>query len=168
MVIAILLHLITAIAMGLLAYFKISSIGAYVAIIAVCLTFVRPAIRMHEYVAERLARISVKVKFPREDVVQLLSQVNNVQTALHNIQNHFSTDSEYSTISKLNNQIKQLQEEIRELRLSLKSLEKENQNQHDNLSRTATDAIAQLSEDGRFLNQMREIISFVKKNYVNS
>ncbi len=94
--------------------------------------------------------------------------MKQVETNISAIQSHFDLENSYSTISKLNAQISDLQEEIRELRLSLKAFEKENQNQHDNLSRKTIDAIAQLSEDGRFLNQIREIITFVKKNYVSA
>jgi hypothetical protein len=167
LIVAISLHLLSALGMYLIAYLKVTNIGYIGAIFAVLLTFARPGVRMHEFVIQRLSFIGEKVKYPREDVVKLLSKYNEVLLDIEKIKNDLNPENSYSLISKLNIQISELQIDLRELRIAVKGLEKDNQRQHDELAGRTTDAIAQLSEDGRFLNQVREIIKFMKKTYYN-
>jgi len=44
----------------------------------------------------------------------------------------------------------------------LENLKVENQSAHDTLSKEARQAIAKITEDGQFLENVREIIRFVK------
>ncbi len=56
-----------------------------------------------------------------------------------------------------------LRYDLTQLAAALKSLKNTNQTQHKQLSKDSLRAIAQITEDGEFLNHVREIIRFFKK-----
>ena len=63
---AVLLHVCTAIALYLLAYFQITAIGYWASVATLLLTLFRPLQRADEHLAHRLSTISQQIRYPRE------------------------------------------------------------------------------------------------------
>jgi hypothetical protein len=161
--VAIILHIISAIALALLAYFDLSSLGYISAIAALLLTVLRPAIRMYEYVAARLNLIRHEIQYPREDVAELRAKFYDWENRLNNLEYQLNTSERDSFAAKQERSTTSLDEEMKQLRANLEKLRAKNDSDHDQLGRKAEGVIAKLSEDAQFLNQVRDIIKFFKQ-----
>ena len=71
LIVAIALHLLSAAGLYALAATGISIIGYISSGAALLLTVLRPAVRIYEYLATRLAMIRQELTYPREDVWEL-------------------------------------------------------------------------------------------------
>ncbi len=161
--IAIILHLVSALILALLAYFDITSMGYISAVAALLLTVLRPAIRMHEYIAARLNLITQEMKYPREDIAELRAKFYEWESRLNTVEyqlNIGERDSFAGTQTRLSSS---LEKEMKDLRANLEKLRAKNDSDHEQLGRKAENVIAKLSEDAQFLNQAREIIKFFKQ-----
>jgi cell division protein FtsB len=161
-IIAITLHLISAVVLYLLAFSGISIVGYVTSAAALLLTFLRPAVRAYQYLATRLTMIRQQIKYPREDVVELRGRVKSLEGQVSKLQQQLDLNNPKSFARE---QQKQAVETKQELRLLSKSLEQfigVNECEHQQLSRQSQNAIAQLTEDSQFLGHVREIIRFFK------
>ncbi|TAH22193.1 MAG: hypothetical protein EAZ08_01680 [Cytophagales bacterium] len=161
--VAIASHLLSALVLVLLSYFGITDLGYITAAAALLLTVLRPAIRMHEYVAERLNLITQEMKYPREDIAELRAKFYEWESRLNNAEyqlNSSERDSYAATQARISSS---LEKEIQELKSKLEKLRVKNESEHDQLERKSENVIAKLSEDAQFLNQVREIIKFFKQ-----
>lgn len=68
-----------------------------------------------------------------------------------------------SFLSKQQQQWEKTRKELTRLAVTIEDLRTTNQSQHNQLAREAEKAIYQLSTDGQFLNNVREIIRFFKE-----
>lgn len=161
--IAIMLHIISTIVLSLLSYFEISQIGYIASIIALLLTFLRPSIRLYEYISYRLSSILKEVKYPREDVVVLESKVIKLEKVVKQLMNLLDHENPNSYRFKQEQTEQFIQEELINFKKTIQTLKVTNQSEHQLLSKKSEEAIAQLSEDSQFLNHAREIIRFFKK-----
>lgn len=160
--VAIGLHLLTAAVLFGLAYFHIVALGYLAAVAALALTFARPAARAYEHLAERLRRMQHQVHYPREDVVELRNRVQELETQLKAINTMLDASETDSWAYSLAQQQAAVQRQLDRLDSLLAELSRSNAREHEALTRQTTQEIAKLSEDARFLNQVRELIRFVR------
>ncbi len=161
-VMAVLLHLASAIGLYALAATGVSVVGYIGCGAALLLTGLRPAIRAYEYVVSRLGSISREIKFPREDVLKLRGRVKHLEESVKHLQKHLNPKEADSWAAGQQKLLQALQEDVNTLRVTLENLRVQNQSEHDRLSHDAQHAIAQMSEDGQVLEHVREIIRFFK------
>ncbi len=156
--IALGLHLISAIALYSLAHFEISVVGYFGAGATLLLTLLRPAIRAYEFISDRLATLRQEVSFPREDVISLQNKVTEIEGLLQYFQETQTTRSDTHE-QDLQTHAQQLQH----LKDGLTNLTTANDAAHLKLAEETRHAVAQLTEDGKFINNIVEIIRFIKK-----
>lgn len=157
------LHLVSAIALYLLAAFGVSAIGYIGSVAALLLTLLRPAIRTYEYIATRLFAIQREFTHPRQDIVELRDRVNQISQQVESLQQQLNTNNPNSWAATQQRQLQATRNDLTNLGSALETLRTHNQSEHERLSQDAQNAIAQLSEDSRFLGNVREIIRFIKE-----
>lgn len=164
---ALTLHVVSAIALYWIAIAGVSPVGFVAAVVALLLTALRPGIRLYEYLAHQLRQIGREVRYPREDVVELLRRVSDLEDMLNlkketswaMVQVKAAQDNE-----AFSHQLKaDTATSIQQLTTSLDQLRTENMVDHQRLGTEYRQALAQVTEDRRFLEHIREIIRFVKK-----
>lgn len=161
--VAIGLHLLTAGVLFALAYFHFIAVGYPAAVAALALTFARPAERAYEHLRERLSLLQHQVRYPREDVLELRDRVTQLETRLKEIQTSLDPTEADSWAATLTQQHASTERHLDRLDSRLEELTRANAREHEALARQTTQEIAKLSEDARFLNQVRELIRFVKQ-----
>ena len=162
--VAIALHLFSAIALYGLAAAGISAIGYLSSAAALLLTVLRPAIRGYQYLAQRLTSIRRQFLYPREDIVELRSRFAQLESTVRDLTDRLSSDNPNSWVAFQNREQEAIRRQLTTLSASLQSLQATNQAEHTALARNAESAIAQLTDDGQFLNHVREIIRFFKES----
>lgn len=160
--VAIALHILSTLGLYTLAATGISAVGYISSGAALLLTVLRPAIRLYEYLATRLAMIRQEFKYPREDVYQLRDRVMILEQNIDQIQPQLDPENEHSWVAKQNRNWEQTRKDVARLGASLDQLEAQNEAEHKRLAREAQQAIAQLTTDSQFLDHVREIIRFFK------
>lgn len=160
--IAIGLHLISALILYLLAVTGISAIGYIGSAVALLLTFLRPIVRAYRYLVSRLATIQHEIRYPREDVVTLRGDLHQLTNQVKTLEAQLDTTDKRSWAAQQEANLNDINRTLNQVRSALDNLRAENQTDHRRLAREAEQALAQISEDGRFLNHVREIIRFVK------
>jgi hypothetical protein len=160
--VALLLHVLSAVALYLLALWQVSAIGYLGSVAALLLTVLRPSIRTYQFLARRLAMIQTGFKYPQEDVVELRGEVVQLQTTVEEISRRLDENDPTSWISGQQRQWESLRQDLTHIASSQEEFKAINQSEHARLLRESQQAIAQLSEDSQFLNQVRELIRFVK------
>jgi len=160
--VAIALHILSAIGLYTLAATGISAVGYISSGAALLLTALRPAIRLYEYLAARLAMIRREFKYPREDVYQLRDRITNLEQDIRQIQPQLDPQNKQSWVAMQNRNWEESRKDVARLRASFDQLEAQNEAEHRRLAREAQQAIAQLTTDSQFLDHVREIIRFFK------
>ncbi|MEG4056650.1 MULTISPECIES: hypothetical protein [unclassified Microcoleus] len=161
---AIALHLFSAIALYALAAAGISAVGYLSSGAALLLTVLRPAIRGYQYLAQRLTTIRSQFLYPREDIVELRSRFAGLESTVRNLSDQLNSDDPNSWAAVQNREREAIRRQLTTLSASLQSFQATNQAEHTKLARDAESAIAQLTDDGQFLNHVREIIRFFKES----
>lgn len=159
---ALALHLISAIGLYILAIAGISAVGYFGSGAALLLTILRPAVRGYEYLAARLAMIREQVKYPREDIVEVRNRLADIESNVKVLQDQLNSEDPSSWATSQQRYLEATRNDLTRIAASLEELRATNQAEHERLTREAQRAIAQLSEDGQFLDHVREIIRFFK------
>ena len=162
LVVAIALHLLSALGIYTLAAIGVSAIGYFAAAATLLLTGLRPVIRAYQYLVVRLNMIRRQIKYPREDVLQLQSRVSHIETTVKSLQAQLDINKPRSWAASVQQDLQANQQKVNRLQALLEQLEAKNTVEHERLSQEARSTIAQLTEDSQFLSQVREIIRFVK------
>ena len=162
--IAIVLHILSTVGLYTLAATGISVVGYVSSGAALLLTFLRPAIRAYEYLAARLAMIRQEIKYPREDVMELRQRFQFLEANVANIERQINPQDNNSLVARLQEDNQQARQDLAKLKAQLEQLQAKNELAHEELSREASQAISQLTEDSQFLGNVREIIRFIKKS----
>lgn len=160
--IAIGLHIGTALGLYLLAYFHITSIGYIAALAALGLTLFRPLQRGYEHLSYKLRTLSDQIHYPREDVAELREQVLTLEEQVKHLQAILNIEEKDSWAYSQVKTIIALQTALERVEMELQEAIKDNNKAHEQLTRQSALQIAKLSEDAQFLNQVRELIRFVK------
>jgi hypothetical protein len=159
---ALALHVISAIALYVLASSGIGTIGYVGAIAALLLTILRPAISAYEYISQRLSAIYQQIDYPREDVMELRQRFANLEESVRQINEQLSSENPYSWVTKYAQFSEETRKDLSRLGANLEDLRATNERDHERLVRESRQAIAQLSTDSQFLEHVREIIRFFK------
>lgn len=160
--VAIALHLLSAIGLYTLSATGITPIGYISAGAALLLTALRPAIAAYGYFMTRLSIIQGAITYPREDVVTLRGQVTELEITTKHLQDQLDQEQPHSWAATQQVQWDELRRDLARLATGLEELKATNLAEHHQLSREAQQAIAQLSADSQFLDNVREIIRFFK------
>ncbi len=159
LMVALVLHIISALAFYLLAWLEVSGLGYWASAAALLLTLLRPLIRLHEFIMYKLENIRGKIHYPREDVNILRSKVDEI----HHLVQRFDASQNDSEYSQLLHRIERIEKRIEKQQTAINNERQDNQQAHEQLKRGAEEAIGKLSEDARFLNQVRELLRFIKQ-----
>ncbi|MEL4894522.1 hypothetical protein [Crocosphaera sp. Alani8] len=162
LVVAIALHLLSGLGLYELAAFGISPVGYISCFATLLLTGLRPAVRGYQYLAYRLSTIQQEIKYPREDILELRNRFTKLEEELNSLQTKFNSSDPNSWINKQQNNWEITRQEVITIGAQLDKFEAKNTLEHQEISREATKAISQLTEDSNFLHQVREIIRFIK------
>ncbi|MEG4804813.1 hypothetical protein QUB63_29650 [Microcoleus sp. ARI1-B5] len=164
LLVAIALHLFSAIALYALSATGISAVGYLSSGAALLLTLLRPAIRGYQYLAQRLTTIRRQFLHPREDIVELRTRFAELESTVRNLAAQLNSDDPNSWAAVQERDREAIRRELTKVAASLEYLRSTNQAEHTKLARDAESAIAQLTSDGQFLNHVREIIRFFKES----
>jgi hypothetical protein len=159
---AIALHILSAAGLYALAATGISAIGYVSAGAALLFTAVRPAIAFYKYLVRRLRHISQEFSYPHEDIVELRHRVIHLEEMTQHFDHQLDAEKPDSFATHLRQEADALRRDLSRLATAYEDLKATNQAEHDRLSREAKNAIAQLSADSQFLDNVREIIRFFK------
>lgn len=159
---AIGLHLISAMALYILAVTGISAVGYISSGAALLLTLLRPAISAYEYLYARLRMIRQAFTYPREDILELRNRFYEIEQKVKSLEDQLNPEQPYSLVANNQRFSEETRRELARILANLEELRATNQTEHERLSREAKNAIAQLSTDGQFLDNVREIIRFFK------
>ncbi len=162
LIIALALHLISAIALYFIAANGVGTVGYIGAIAALLLTVLRPAISAYEYISQKLNDILQEINYPREDVMELRQRFARLEESIRVISEQLDSENSYSWVAKNAQFADETRKDLSRLGASIESLRACNALEHERLSRESQQAIAQLSTDGQFLDHVREIIRFFK------
>lgn len=157
------LHVLTAAGLCTLAYCHVVPLGYTAALAALALTGIRPAQRAYEHLTIRLRNLGQQIRYPREDVAELRTRVSAVERTLQELVDRLDTDREGSWASHQHLTVAALRQTLDRLDGRVEELTRQNARDHEALARQTTLEIAKLSEDARLLNQVRELIRFVKE-----
>lgn len=163
LLVAISLHVLSAIGLYTLAITGISAVGYISSGAALLLTVLRPAIRAYKYLAMRLAMIRNEFLYPREDIWELRRRFNELELKVTQIAEQLNPEYPTSWVASQQRQLEAMQTELTRLVAAMENQRATNQAEHIQLAREAQNAISQLSTDGQFLNHAREIIRFFKE-----
>lgn len=156
------LHLFSAIGLYTLAITGISAVGYVSSGAALLLTALRPAVRTYKYFAARLAMIRQQFKYPREDIVELRSRFIRLEETVKRLEEQLNPQYPNSWVATQQRQWEAIRNDLTRVATAQQELRVTNQAEHERLSRDARQAIAQLTTDGQFLDNVREIIRFFK------
>lgn len=159
---AVALHTISAAGLYWLAAAGISAIGYLGAAAALLLTGLRPAIAGYAYLSERLAAIGQAVRYPREDVLSLRSDLREALGRLQDVERALNPEEAGSLAARHEAALAELRQRCEQLRLALDALQASNASEHARLSREAEQAVARISADGQVLDHVRELVRFFK------
>ncbi|PSB04446.1 hypothetical protein C7B64_03920 [Merismopedia glauca CCAP 1448/3] len=162
LVVAITLHLLSAIGLYGLAITGISVVGYISSGAALLLTVLRPAVRTYEYLAVRLAAIRQEFKYPREDIMELRDRFSSLENSLKSLENQLNPEISDSWVAIQQRYWEENRQQIAHVGASLAEVRATNNLEHEKLSREARNAIAQITDDGQFLEHVREILRFFK------
>lgn len=162
LLVALALHLFSAIGLYTLAATGISAVGYIGSGAALLLTGLRPAISAYEFLYARLVMIRQEWKYPREDIVELRSRFHTVEATVQRLEEQLNPEQPFSLAANQQTYLEETRKELARIAASVEKLRATNQNEHERLATEARQAIAQLSTDGQFLDHVREIIRFFK------
>ncbi|UOQ50888.1 hypothetical protein [Hymenobacter cellulosivorans] len=159
---AIALHLLSALTLYLLAYYQLTVVGYAASAAALLLTFARPAQRAYEHLSRRLQAMTRHIHYPREDVVELRTRIQDLEAQLGEVRAALNVAQPGSWAHDQAQGQATLRLQLDRLDGRLEELTRQNSRDHEALARQIATDIARLSEDAQFLNQVRELIRFFK------
>lgn len=164
---AVLLHLVSAVGLYLVAHFQVSVVGYYGCGAAILLTFLRPAMRMYQYISERLSNIRFEVKYPRDDVYEVSNRVANVEVRLEQLTYLLNQEDKESWISTHSNLVGKHQNELKSLQKRIEDIREMIQTENERVLKETQKAVAQVNQEGKFVDKfvenLVEIVRFIKR-----
>jgi hypothetical protein len=158
LVVAIGLHLVTAFGLYWLAITGVTSLGYWGSVGVLLLTLLRPAVSTYEYLADRLGAMKQQFTYPRNDINELRDQLAHIESQL----DFLNRDEKNSWINQQEYRWEGMQGELAKVSASIAELKATNDLEHQRMSQDAKQAISQITVDGKFLEQARELVRFIK------
>lgn len=163
LLVALGLHLFSAAAFFGLAVSGVSEAVGYTAAgLALLLTGLRPAVRFHEYLTARLGNMKEAIRYPREDVLLIESRLSQTESELARLSAMLNSEDASSFISKKEKESAYLKSELHRLKTDLANFKVENDSAHQQIERKSENSLTRISEDAKFLGQVRDILRFIK------
>ena len=163
LIVAVFLHILSAIGLYFLAKTGVSVVGYVGAAFALALTALRPSVRMYEYISYRLTNMSQRIKYPREDINKVTSDLEQLKYEVSVLNEKLDQENSNSWINRKDNEIQELRESMRQIRQNFETLNVQMNSNHQALVKQTENKIASLSEDAQFLNQARQLVRFIKE-----
>lgn len=163
LVLAIVLHLVSAAGFYLLAHLGWYSLGYLAAGAALLAMGLRPAGRAYEYLADRLASIGREVRYPRDDVLELRNRAEDLERRLAAAEERLDIQKAESWAATIEARLAAGAAELERLRAAVEDARRANDDEHRRLARDAEAAAARMAEDARVLNHVRELVRFFKE-----
>jgi hypothetical protein len=163
LIVAIGLHLVTAIGLYWLAINGITALGYWSSVGVLLLTLLRPAISTYEYLATRLSAMQNQFIYPREDILELRDRFEQLEYRVTQLTNQLDPNEDTSWLSQQNHRWETNRQEISKLTVAISDLKASNESDHQRLAQEARQAISQITVDGQFLEHARELIRFFKE-----
>jgi hypothetical protein len=162
LIIAIALHLFSAIGLYYLAANGITPLGYISSGAALLLTFLRPAVSTYEYLAQQLMSMRQQFTYPREDIIELRSRFDEIERQVKYLDERLDVSDEESWISQQQQRWVENREELSQIKATVAEFKATNELAHQQLSQEAKQAISQITVDGQFLDRARDLIRFIK------
>ncbi len=163
LIVAIGLHLGTAIGLYWLAVSGITALGYWSSVGVLLLTLLRPAISTYEYLAIRLTAMQQEFAYPRADILELRDRFQQLEYLVTQLSNKLDPDDDTSWLSEQNYRWETNREEVAKITVSIANLKATNESEHLRLTQEARQAISQITVDGQFLDRARELVRFFKE-----
>lgn len=177
LIIAIILHIVSAVGLYLVAALEISSVGYVGAVAAILLTFLRPAVNYYEYLQGHLANIRQEFRYPREDVQELLAKVTAMEDKMNELDHLLSLDNEHKNVSwrqevekahqKFVENIEDLKKKMKENEVKAESqvrkVDEKLEGKIEKVKQDSLVSVEKLTTDSKILDSVREIASFIKQ-----
>lgn len=165
LVVAISLHILSAIGLYLLApYMNVSAMGHLGAFAALLLTILRPSVRFYEYINQKLSTIKQEFRYPREDMYELLNKVDDIKVRLEAVEFDLSDDPDHNSWKKqVNNASDDMNIKLNEQDIKLTNLKTNYDTEFENVRSENQDKFAKITADSKVLDSVREIAGFLKQ-----
>lgn len=175
LILAVVLHIVSAVGLYFVASLGVSKIGYFAAALAIGLTFLRPIVRFYDYLRRRLDNIKQEFRYPREDLQTLLNRTEHLEGILDDREHaqswRNSVIREFHMVAKQLEHIQKNHDKLREehktdIQNIVAELEKIHQNllaQIDKVSKTHDFQLEKLTTDSKVLDAVRELAKFVGK-----
>jgi hypothetical protein len=162
LIVAIGLHLGTAIGLYWLAISGVTPIGYLSSGAVLLLTFLRPAISTYTYLASRLTDLRQQFTYPRIDILELRDRFQQLEDRVRELTSQLDPNDDTSWLNHQNHRWDTNRADLSKLTVSIADLKASNELDHQRLAQEAKQAIAQITVDGQFLEHARELIRFFK------
>lgn len=162
LIVAIGLHLGTALGLYWLAINGITSLGYWSSVGVLLLTLLRPAISTYEYLATRLNAMQEQFAYPRADILELRGRFQQLEDRVTQLTSQLDPYDDNSWLNQQNYRWENNREELSKITVSMADLKASNELEHRRLAQEAKQAISQITVDGQFLEHARELIRFFK------
>ncbi|AFY94589.1 hypothetical protein [Chamaesiphon minutus] len=162
LIVAIGLHLGTAIGLYWLAISGVTPLGYWSSVGVLLLTLLRPAISTYEYLAARLSGMQQQFTYPRNDIIELRDRFYTLEERVTQLTDKLNPNEDDSWLSQQNQRWDTNRQEISKLTVAIADLRASNELEHQRLAQEAKQAISQITVDGQFLEHARELIRFFK------
>lgn len=162
LIVAISLHLGTALGLYWLAINGITSLGYWSSVGVLLLTLLRPAISTYEYLAARLNAMQEQFAYPRADILELRGRFQQLEDRVTQLTSQLDPYDDNSWLNQQNYRWDNNREELSKITVSMADLKASNELDHQRLAQEAKQAISQITVDGQFLEHARELIRFFK------
>ncbi|MCS6960761.1 MAG: hypothetical protein RMK91_12020 [Pseudanabaenaceae cyanobacterium SKYGB_i_bin29] len=160
--IALSLHFISALFFYLIARYGGGQLGYWGAGGALLLTFLRPIVSAYEYLTQRLTEIGQRVRYPREDVVELRYRLSQLEQIVGGLQREFNQENPDAWVVKQQEFMEETRRQLILINDKLERMEILHTQEIDRVRQESKQAISQLTVDSQFLEHVREIIRFFK------
>jgi hypothetical protein len=162
LIVAIGLHLGTALGLYWLAINGITSLGYWSSVGVLLLTLLRPAISTYEYLAARLTGMQEQFAYPRADILELRGRFQQLEDRVTQLTSQLDPYDDNSWLNQQNYRWDNNREELSKITVSIANMKASNELEHQRLAQEAKQAISQITVDGQFLEHARELIRFFK------
>lgn len=172
---AVLLHVLSSVGLFYLAYTGVSMIGYYTATLSILLTFLRPSIRLYEYIHKRLNSISEEFRYPREDIEKVLNDLSWLMDRVKYLENELNNEegsgSWRLSVEKFQSKTK---ENIQKMEDLVHQIRREDKNRIDEVKQSieidiekvrkeSQEIISKIVENNQIVESIGTIAKFIKK-----
>ncbi|MCP4443567.1 MAG: hypothetical protein GY810_32085 [Aureispira sp.] len=175
LILAIALHIFSAVGLYFIASLGVSQIGYFAAALAIALTVLRPTVRFYDYLRRRLDNIKQEFRYPREDLQTLLDRTNHLETVLDDregayswrndvIQEFKNISKQLEDIQKRHNHLKEeYKKDINNLTTEIAKLHNVALVEIEKVGKSHDFQLEKLTTDSKVLDAVRELAKFVGK-----